>query len=145
MALAPVSDWSRSFIRARVEAAMTYTVQILRGQLGTLDPSTGLVGGLSDDSEIYNGIARVRTIGSSGTVNIGGAEVAVRTVVVSIPITAPVPHVDDLLKVLTDGQSDTDADTRIFRIVGVDGGSLFGDARRMTCSGWYNSRYWGAT
>lgn len=137
------SGLSRAAVRRRVEQAMTYRIAILRGALGELDVETGLVGGITDVNLVYRGPARIRTVRGGGTISVGGGEVAQRDTIISIPIDSPnVPVRDDLVQVVTDGGADAYLDTRIFRILSVDGGSLYGDARRMECSGWYQSRQW---
>lgn len=137
------SDFARASVRLRTTMGMTAMIQVLRGTLGTLDPDTGLVGGLQDSQTVYRGLARIRTVGQPAPVSIGGGEIAMRDTIISIPMTAPkVPHRDDLVRVLSDTPADTDLNTRIFRVLGADGGGMFGDARRISCSGWYQSRYW---
>ncbi len=120
---------------------MASQIVVLRGSLGTLDTATGLVGGLSGAETVYSGKARIRPLSQPTPVSLGGGEIAQRDTVISIPIDAPVPHRDDLIRVVSD--DDVDLDTRIFRVLGADGGGIFGDARRVGCSGWYQNRYWG--
>lgn len=126
---------------------MTSTIQVLRGQLGTLDPATGTVGGLAGAEVVYGGSsggpARIRTL-RSGVVSVGPGVQVVRRALISIPISAVrEPHADDLVLVLSADADADDLNTRVFRVTGVDAGGLFGDARRMEVEGWYSSRYWG--
>lgn len=140
----PVASFQRQIVQAYAEGNMNNRIQVLRGQLGTFDPSTGRVGGLKNSNIIYSGKARIRTVGGAGVISIGAGEIDTRQVIISIPMGTPkIPHRDDVIRVL-DGDADSDLATRIFRVLDVDGGSFFGDARRMTCVGWFNSRYWGA-
>lgn len=136
------SAFAKASVTLRTGQGMTCQIQVLRGSLGTLDPTTGLVGGLTGASTVYSGPARIRTVSGGSTINLGGGEIAVRDTIISIPMSAAVPRRDDLISVVS-GDDDTDLDTRIFRVLGADGGGLFGDARRMSCAGWYQSRYWG--
>lgn len=122
---------------------MKARIVIIRGTLGTMDPDTLVVGGLTDTTEIYRGKARIRTVRGDGTLEVSGRLIPVRSVVISIPIESQVPHVDDCVIIRNDDLADNDLDTRIQRILEVDGGAFFGDARRMTVEGWYESRYWG--
>lgn len=138
-----VNSFTRRVVRQRVEAMMLARIVISRGSLGTLDTTRGTVGGLTDGNTVYRGKARVRTVGNAGTISVGGGEIAIRRTIISIPIDSPIPHRDDLVQVLTDDEADRNLDTRIFRVMSVEGGSLFGDARRMEAVGWYESRYWG--
>lgn len=137
------SATARQLIRARTEAAMVATITILRGNLGTLNVTTGEVGGLASATTIYAGKARIRNVNGTGVINVGDGEIDQRSTVISIPIDSPVPFRDDLVRIDNDGNTDTDLDSRIFRVLDVDGGGMFGDARRMTCTSWHESRYWG--
>lgn len=143
-----VSPRTQRAVQLRTEAAMRSTIQVLRGGLGSLDPVSGTVGGLVDADVVYGGAkgakARIRTLRSS-VVNVGEGTQVVRRAIVSIPIDAPrMPWVDDLVVVVTPGDADLDLASRLFRVTGVEGGGLFGDARRMEVEGWYQSRYWTA-
>lgn len=145
MSLFPTTNpFVRQQVRNFTEGNMRASIEILRGSLGTLDPVTGLVGGLSGSERVYRGKARIRTVNGTGTASIGGGEINTRSTTISIPITVNAQiHADDLVRVLQDDESDVTLDTRIFRVMDVDGGGFFGDARRMSCVGWYESRYWG--
>lgn len=138
------SPFTRNIVQRRVLAAMKATITIIRGSLGVMDPDTLEVGGLENVETIYSGMARIKTVRGDGTVTISNRTIPIRSVEVSIPITAPAPHVDDCIVVGVDDLADADLDTRILRIIEVQGGSFFGDARRMTVDSWYESRYWGA-
>jgi hypothetical protein len=111
------SKFTRQAVRRRVYAAMKAQIVILRGELGVMDPDTLLVGGLSGAKQIYPqpGYPGMARI---RTVTRQGA---VETSGGLIPL----------------------RETIIFQVLAVDGGSFFGDARRMTVQGWYESRYWG--
>jgi hypothetical protein len=142
------SKFTRQAVRRRVYAAMKAQIVILRGELGVMDPDTLLVGGLSGAKQIYPqpgypGMARIRTVTRQGAVETSGGLIPLRETIISIPMEAPVPHVDDAVIIGVDDLADANLDTRIFQVLAVDGGSFFGDARRMTVQGWYESRYWG--
>lgn len=122
---------------------MKARIVIIRGELGTMDPDTLTVGGLRNVDTIYSGKARIRTVTGQGTVETTQGTIPLRSVLMSIPIDSAVPHVDDCVIVGVDDLADADLDTRIFRIVEVNGGEFFGDARRFSTTGWYESRYWG--
>ena len=139
-----VSALSRSLVRRRVEAQMSAQIRVLRGELGSLDPATGQVGGITGATTVYAGKARIRTVAAAGVLAVGEGSIDTRQALVSIPITAAVPRRDDLIAVAANGAADPSLDTRIFRVTEVDAGGLFGDARRMTAVGWYESRYWNA-
>lgn len=138
-----VTERMRALVRERVEAQMEASIMVLRGDAGALDPTTGIVGGLANTRTIYSGKARIRTVSGSGVLSIGDGTIDTRSTVISIPITAPIAHRDDLVRVINGGPADANLSTRIFRVLEVEGGSLFGDARRMSCTGWYESSYWG--
>lgn len=137
-----VTDFARRAVRARAEAMMSATVSITRGGSNAFDPSTGLLAGGEGGTEIYNGKARVRTT-SGAAVSLGDGMTDVVTTMISIPIDSTVPRRDDLVTVTADDEADADLDQRTFRVLEVEGGSLFGDARRMSCSAQVPSRYWG--
>lgn len=129
---------------------MNSLIMIRRGALGGLDPTTGLVGGLTSSTVIYKGKARIRLITPGGSVP-SPDPIVLRDAIISIPINSPVPHKDDVVVVATtnkdsDGtEADINIDARAFRVMDVDGGGYFGDARRMTCCSWYPSRTWSGT
>lgn len=138
------SALSRRLVRTRTEAQMTSTVRVMRGALGQLDPVTGDVGGLESMTVIYEGKGRIRTVAGSGVLTVGEGTVDTRSTIISIPISStPVPRRDDVVLVLNDDLADVDLDEHTFRVMDVDGGTLFGDARRLTCQGFAQSRYWG--
>jgi hypothetical protein len=137
-----ISTLAQRLVRRRVEAQMTAQIKILRGDLGAFDPTTGEVGGLANVQTIYQGMARIRTVDGAGVITLGEGTIDTRQTVISIPITAAMPHRDDLAQVLDDASADTDLTNRLFRITEVEGGSLLGDARRCYAVGWFPSRNW---
>lgn len=138
------SKFTRQVVRRRTAAAMKAKIVIIRGDLGTMDPETLVVGGLENAQDIYRGKARIHTVSGAGTVTVSQQTIPIRSVIMSIPMSVTnVPRVDDCVVVGVDDLADADLDTRIFRVVEVEGGSFFGDARRLSTTGWYESRYWG--
>jgi hypothetical protein len=123
---------------------MTATGTIKRGDFGALDPVTLEVGGLSNVTTIYSGKMRVRLLSGSGVITSGEQTIDTRTTQITIPIDAvPVPRRDDLVTVTDYSSSDLDVNARVFRVMEVEGGGLFGYGHVMTCVSWYESRYWG--
>jgi hypothetical protein len=137
-----ISPYSRKLVTKRAEAQMLSTVLIQRGDLGETDPLTGVVGGIVNPTTIYSGKARVYPV-SGAAVSIGDGMIDMRTTTISIPMSAPVPKRDDIVTITSDDLSDQDLDSRTFRITEVDGGGYIGAARRLTCTSFYPSRYWG--
>jgi hypothetical protein len=128
--------------RVFAENNMTHQVNLLRGSLGVVDPSTGASGGLVDAVVLYTGKARIHPVAGFGPLEVGGGILDERQVTVSIPMTAATPNRDDLIEVL-DGGRDTDLLHGYWRVVQVYGGGYFNEARRMFCNSWHPSRYWG--
>jgi hypothetical protein len=126
-----------------VQASMNTPIVIKRGQLGTLDPLTGIVGGLTNAVIIYEGPARIHAVAGQGDIAVGEGELSTRQVVISIPWDAtPVPLQNDLVIVGDDSIRDPDLNGEAYQVREVSGGSLFGDARRLSCVGWHGNRYW---
>lgn len=97
----------------------------------TFDPSKGIYSG-GDRDLIYEGPMRVRVLSTGQSIETGGGELTERDAIISIPVSDVLPHRDDIL-VCTDGGPDPTLNNRTFRILGVDGGGIFGDARRLSC------------
>lgn len=135
------SAFARATVRRRVEAQMTASVTVYRGDLGAMDPETGDVGGLANAQTVYQGKARVRTVSGAGVLAVGEGTIETRSTIVSIPIDSPMVRRDDVIEI-TDELADTELDARFFRVLDVDAGSMFADARRMTCQGFAGSRWW---
>lgn len=137
-----LSNRAREAVRRRIEMAMTATGIIQRGDLGALDPVTMEVGGLANVQTVYSGKMRVRLLTGAGVITSGEQTIDTRTTQITIPIGAPVPHRDDLVTVTDYSSSDSDVNNRLFRVMEVEGGGIFGYGRVMTCVSWYESRYW---
>lgn len=142
------SGLARRLVRRRTESQMNSYITVLRGALGTLNATTGVVGGLGSATVIYAGKARIHTVSGAGPVTNSGGPIEQRTAIVSIPMNAAIPHRDDVITVRTanrdpdQSESDYDLDPRVFRVLEVDGGAYFGDARRLSCCQSHDSRYW---
>lgn len=136
-----ITDAARARVRARAEASMTARITISRGGSNAFDPVSGEVSGGAGASVVYAGKARIRTT-TGAAVSLGNGMTDVITTMVSIPITGPLPQRDDLVTVIDSGPADPRLAQRTFRVLEVEGGSLIGDARRMTCSAYAPSRYW---
>ena len=135
---------ARAKVRARVAQSFTTPMVIKRGQLGTFNSTTGLQGGLASASTVFTGHGRVHTITGQGGVVAGDGEFDTRQVVISVPWnTTPVPARDDMVVLGADTAADPELPGEVYRVMEVEGGSLFGDARRLSCVGWHPSRYWG--
>jgi hypothetical protein len=137
-----ISALAQRLVRRRVEDQMSAQITILRGDLGAFDPATGKVGGLANAQTVYRGKARIRTVDGAGVITLGEGTIDTRQTVISIPISAAMPHRDDLAVVEDDAAADPDLTSRVFRITEVEGGSLLGDARRCYAVGWFPSRQW---
>jgi hypothetical protein len=132
---------ARAHVRAYAESNMGGHVTISRGGRGTLDKTTGLVSGMSGATTVYDGIARLHPVSGQGSISVGQGEIDTRSVTVSIPWSAGLPQRDDLI-LFVDGGADQTMNGRAGRVVEVDGGGYFGDARRMQCVVWGTSEYW---
>lgn len=132
---------ARAIVRRHVESLMDQQIRILRGARGVLDPATGRVGGLTGATVVYSGKARIWTVRGVGVLAVGEDQLPQRETRISIPIGSPLPRRDDLVQVLDDAVADPDLTGRLLRITDVDGGSFFGDARRMSAVAVAESRY----
>jgi len=137
------SPYTRRLVQKRVEEQMLSTIRILRGELGGFDETTGIGGGLTNVTVIYRGKARIWNVNGSGVINVGEGTIDTRQTYISYPIDAPVARRDDIVEILDAELSDNDLDNRTFRVLDVDGGGYIGAARKMTCTSFYPSRYWG--
>lgn len=136
----PDFTYASKLVADRVELAMTSTIQIMRGDLGVMDPNTLLVSGITNVTTIYTGKAHIHNVNGAGMITVGDAPIDTRTVAISIPISAPVPRQNDLVKVTVD--SDPDLPNRIFRVMDVNVGGLLNSCHVMTCQGWFEGRAW---
>lgn len=136
-----ITDTARSRVRTRLESYQVDTVTILRGVQGTLDPLTGLVGGLGSATTVYSGQARIKLVNPTGFVALGEGQVPQRQVSVSIPWDVTVPIVDDLVQVVAAQDAPLLVGTT-WRVVGVAGGGIWAAVRELSCTAWGHSSYW---
>lgn len=151
--MALLSATAISKVRARTESNMDGLVTILRGRPGVLDTTTGRVAGMSGAVQIYGdqvpagtigtigGTARIHPVSGQGSLSLGPGQIDQRSTTVSIPWGAATPQRDDIV-VIRDAGQDSDLTGKALRVVEVSGGTLFGDARRMSCTLWGKSGYW---
>lgn len=137
------SPYTRALVKKRVEEQMLSSIRILRGSLGGFDETTGIGGGLTNTQVVYFGKARVWNVNGSGVINVGEGTIDTRQTFISYPIDQPVARRDDIVLILSAELSDDDLNDRVFRVLDVDGGGYIGAARKMTCTSFYPSRYWG--
>lgn len=140
-------------VREYTEGNMDGSVTILRGGPGLLDKTTGKVSGMAGAVQIYGdpvaagtigtigGKARVHTVTGEGSLSVGPGQIDVKQVTVSIPWVGPAIRRDDIVLVRSAGQ-DIQLVGSALRVVEVAGGTLFGDARRLSCTLWGKSAYW---
>ena len=140
MPLTTISDVARTKVRTRAEEQMCDTVTIYRGDIGLMNTSTGMMSGITNVSTIYTGIARIHVMSGTGTIAIGAGTVAQQQTVVSIPISAPKTHRDDVVVVNT--AIDANQEGRAYRVLEVTGAGSFYPVRQHTCSAWAASRFW---
>lgn len=137
-----VSAHAIARIRAFAEGNMDGLVTVLRaGGVSQMDPVTLEVGGMAGAAKVYEGKARVHPFSGQGTISLGPGQIDQRSGTISIPWGAPVPQKDDVVLVRSAGE-DHDLDGVAARVVGVSGGGLFGDARRLQCVVWGRSSVW---
>jgi hypothetical protein len=137
-------DDARRHVRAYAESNMDGHVTIRRGGRGQLDKQTGLVSGMVGATVVWDGIARLHLVSGQGSISVGASGgFDQRAVTVSIPWAAALPQQDDVIEVI-DGGADQTMNGVALRVVEVEGGGLFGDARRMQCVAWGRSQYWTA-
>lgn len=151
--MAAVSATAIAKVRARTESNMDALVTVLRGKTGVLDQATGRVSGMGNAAQIYGdpvtagtigtigAKARLHTVTGEGSLSVGPGQIDLRQTTVSIPWSAAPVQRDDLVLIRFAGQ-DTTLNGTALRVVEVAGGSLFGDARRMSCTMWGKSSYW---
>lgn len=138
-----ISPLARALVRRRTAAQRTTPIIILRGATGPLDPDTGLKTGIVNPTTIYDGLARIHPIAGQGDIAVGRAEIDTRQVIISIPWDAtPLPLQHDIVVIGNDAINDPDVAGEAYQVREVDGGGIFGDARRLHCVGWHGNGYW---
>lgn len=134
------SKRATQYVRKRVNAQMSYRVEIYRNGAPEFDSETGVYTA-TKGLMIYEGIARMYYLDGGGTINVGDGDIVTGGTYISIPFEAdPVPHVDDTV-IITKSQ-DPDLVGAAFRITSVDGGSYLHAARRLQVTVWAPNRTW---
>ncbi len=135
-----VSNYARSYVRARAEVHMNCTVTIYAKSTNEFDVNTGLVtSGFA--AEIYEGKARVYSIDGGGTLNLGEALISTKTTYCSIPWDTPYVAVDSVV-VINDMPGDVENESTTWRVISVDGGGLMRATRRLQIVAWTSSADW---
>lgn len=135
-----ISNYPNKLVRTRVELTMVSTIKIQRGDIGDLDPVTLQVGGIKNPTTVYQGKARIHPLVGNGAIALGEGQIEMRSTTITIPISATVPHRDDLVTDLTD--DDVDLPNRTFRVTDVEVGGFFNAYRTLTCTSWADDRWW---
>lgn len=136
------SQRQRQLVRDFVEANMWAQIEILRGERGSFNETTGKLGGMANATTIYEGKARIRNINGAGVILVGEENVDTATTLISIPWGEVIPRRNDLVHVLGDDSADAEPDGQWFRVLDYESGGLFGEARRMSCVVWRDSSRW---
>lgn len=131
----------RDLVRRYTEDHMHDSLRIHRGIRGGFDEVTGQHGGLAADSVVYEGKGRVRQITGAGVLSIGEADIDTATATISIPWGSASPRRDDLVELVAN-DSDPEPAGQFFRVLDIESGGLFGEARRMRCVVWRDSAAW---
>jgi len=132
---------ARSAVRSYTERHMNSRVRIHRGVRGSFNETTGLIGGMSSDTVLYEGKARIRNIIGAGVLAIGDGSIDTATTTISIPWGSATPRRDDLVEVVSD-DADAEPTGQFFRVLDIEAGGLFGEARRMHAVVWRESARW---
>lgn len=135
-----ISPYASKLVQRRNTLNMVSTIQILRGDLGTLNLSTLEVSGITNQTTIYSGKAHIHNVNGSGAPVLGEMPIDQRTVQITYPASSPMAHRDDLVKVVND--DDPDLPNRIFRVMDVGSGGMLSSWHVLTCQGWFEDRYW---
>jgi len=127
------------YARRYAEANMTAAVTITRMAEPSLDDLTG---GLTATEQfvLYSGKARVYGVSGPMTMSLGEEPQYFSSTYVSIPLAAPMPHVDDMIEVTA--HHDWTLVGRTFRVMDVESGGQYPAVRRMQVTGVQNSKQW---
>lgn len=120
---------ARSYLTKMVVGQMTSTVSIERPGAPTFNATTGAITGVKA-SDLWSGPARI--YGTRGSLtSLGDGVVSLGQTNISIPQTAPLPHVDDIVTV-TFSPDDPALTGRRYRIVDVTEGGILSPMRVLT-------------
>ena len=122
------------------ESNMTATVRVSRLADPTLDTNTGILSADPAGDTVYEGAGRVWTVAGPLTMGIGDELSTFSSTFVSIPMSADLPHVDDLVEITA--HSDPTMVGRAYRVMDVEAGSQIPAARKMQVQGIQSSPEW---
>lgn len=136
-----VSNYIRSYVRARAEAHMNCTILITRGtRPAYLDPTTNTVTA-HGKSTVYKGKARIWSVAANTPTGIGETDLILNSATISVPWSIN-PRNDDTIFVMA-CPGDPDLVGRGFRITGNDGGALMRATRNLSVVTVGENRSWG--
>lgn len=115
------------------ESNMTATVRVSRLADPTLNVTTGILTADPAGDTVYEGAGRVWTVAGPLTMGIGDELSTFSSTFVSIPMSADLPHVDDLVEITA--HSDPTMVGRAYRVMDVEAGSQIPAARKMQVQG----------
>lgn len=134
------STLATRYVRARVNAQMSYWIKIYRTGAPEFNSTTGVYTA-NAVTQIYEGKARIWYAGGGSAIAIGEGDIVLTPTYVSIPFESdPIPRVDDVIEVMD--SADPDLVGRTFRIMSVDSGSYLLPARKMQVVMWSENRTW---
>lgn len=122
------------------ESNMTATVRVSRLADPTLNVTTGVLTADPAGDTVYEGAGRVWTVAGPLTMGIGDELSTFSSTFVSIPMSADLPHVDDLVEITA--HSDPTMVGRAYRVMDVEAGSQIPAARKMQVQGIQSSPEW---
>lgn len=122
------------------ESNMTATVRVSRLADPTLNVTTGVLSADPAGDTVYEGAGRVWTVAGPLTMGIGDELSTFSSTFVSIPMSADLPHVDDLVEITA--HSDPTMVGRAYRVMDVEAGSQIPAARKMQVQGIQSSPEW---
>ena len=126
---APVpSARARAYVKRMAVAQMTSQVVVTRPGTPTFDPDTGLTTA-HEGSEVWTGPARIYS--TTGGLSIqGDGIVSLGQTTIAIPQDAPLPHVDDLVDVVS-SPDDSAMVGRRYRVIDVSEGGIISPTRNL--------------
>ena len=119
---------------------MTATVRVSRLADPTLNVTTGVLSADPAGDTVYEGAGRVWTVAGPLTMGICDEISTFSSTFVSIPMSADLPHVDDLVEITA--HSDPTMVGRAYRVMDVEAGSQIPAARKMQVQGIQSSPEW---
>lgn len=132
----------RPLAQAYAEGNMIAMVKVTRPTAPVFDRDTGGLAAMGADSVRYEGKARVYSVTGPVQYALGDEPTFYSSTFVSIPITAPIPRVDDVVEILS--HPDPNIVGRSFRVQDVEAGGQIPVVHRMQVVGIQASREWEA-